>query len=163
MPVDDQLSVFAYNNIISLGLELGELEWLEYFIATFTQYLPTNTQENLQHFNIARLLFYKGDYKRARELLMQTEYEDILLNIGAKVMLLKIYYHEEELELLDALLDSFRIFLGRKKVLTYHKSHYMNLVKYTKKILQTIDVKSLKKEIENTSHLAEKKWLLEQL
>jgi len=83
-------------------------------------------------------------------------------------MLLIIYYEQESFQALDALLDSFRVFIHRKKVMGYHKANYLNLISMTKKLMQ-LPVYSkeekiqFRKQIEETKPLAGQKWLLEQL
>ncbi len=101
------------------------------------------------------------------ELLATVEYDDVLLNIGAKVLLLKIYYQEGYWDSLEALLDSFRIFLGRKKMLSYHKENYQNLITLTKRLAYLpTDKKAtaqLREKIQQTTPLTERAWLLAQL
>ena len=124
-------------------------------------------QESYQHFNTAKLAFDKGDLKKTIDLLAQVTYNEVLLNIAAKVILLKIYYQEEDYDTLEALLDSFRVFLNRKKEITASKENYINLIVLVKKLLSLSlekgAVSALKKEIEDTEQLAERKWLLEQI
>lgn len=165
---DGLMSPFAYKNIVSLGIILKEYDWLESFIPNYAIYLKVAVQENYRHYSLARLLFARGDLDAAMGLLVQTEYDDIMLNIGAKVMLLKLYYQQEYWEALEALLESFRIFLNRKKALNYHKKHYTNLITWIKKIvaLPFIDKSALEKlkfQIEATDPLAEREWLIEQI
>lgn len=164
---EEQLSLFAYSNIIALGLNLKEFEWVEQFIHQYTTFLDAQNQDNYQHYNLAKLNFAKGDLNQAMQSLIQAEYDDLLLNIESKVLLLKIYYQEGYYDALDALLDSFRIFLGRKKVLSYHKENYLNLIFMTRRMLNINSskkaIEKLKKKIEETQPLTEKKWLLEQL
>lgn len=160
------LSAFAYKNIVTLGLNLKEYDWIETFIDNYSQYLPKERRETYKHFNTAKLAFDKGDFVKAMDLLLQVEYDELLLNIDSKVILLKIYYQENELAALEALLDSFRMFLHRQKGLAYIKTNYVNLILFIKKLLIITDkqaIKKLKEEINDTKQLAERKWLLEQL
>lgn len=161
------LSAFTYKNIVTLGLNLKEYDWIEAFISNYSEYLPKELRENYKHFNTAKLAFDKGDFTKAMDLLSQVEYDELLLNIDAKVILLKIYYQEGAYDALEALLDSFRVFLHRQKSLSYLKKNYTNLIQFIRKLLisppssQTIE--KLKEEINTTQQLAERKWLLEQI
>ena len=83
-------------------------------------------------------------------------------------MLLKIYFELKEFTLLESHLDTMKVFIRRKKVIGYHQTNYLNIVRFTKKILTTnLFDKSkktkLREEIENEKILTEKEWLLEQL
>jgi hypothetical protein len=160
------LSAFAYKNIVTLGLNLKEYDWIAAFINNYSEYLPKTLRANYKHFNTAKLAFDKGDFAKAMDLLLQVEYDELLLNIDAKVILLKIYYQEEAYDVLDALLESFRMFLHRQESLAYSKKNYINLIAFIKKILiirEPLAMQKLTVEINSTKQLAERKWLLEQL
>jgi hypothetical protein len=102
------------------------------------------------------------------KLFAQSDYDDILMSLNAKTMLLKMYYELDEINALESLLGSMRTYLQRKKVLGYHKSNYQSIIHFTKKLLKLPPYASdqhakLKKELTEASPLTERKWLLEQL
>jgi len=122
-------------------------------------------RNSIVNFNLSRVYFEKGEYSQAQRLLTQFDYNDMLLNIIAKTMLLKIYYEADELRLLDALLDSMTIFLRRKKIIGYHKQNYRNIVRYFQKLLalnrlDAAAVDTLRRQIETEEHLTEREWFL---
>jgi len=161
----DEMSHFAYKNIVSLGIILKEYQWLDEFIPTYALKLKGNSKENYRDYSLARLTFAREDFDQTMELLIKADYDDILLNIGAKVLLLKVYYQLAYWDALEALLESFRIFLNRKKELSYHKANYMNLIFIMKKLLNTPSFSKaacakIKVQIESTHPLAEREWLL---
>jgi hypothetical protein len=163
-----KLNIFTYVNIVTLGLNLKEFDWTKYFIENYSQYIPAHLRENYQHYNTAKLAFDKGNFDDAMTLLRQIEYDDLMLNIGAKVMLLKIYYQENYYETLNSFFDSFRVFLNRKKMLSYHKKNYLNLIKLSKKLMHlpnmtTKDIEVLQDKINSIPQLAERKWLIKQV
>jgi hypothetical protein len=102
------------------------------------------------------------------QLFRQVEYDDILMNLNAKMMQFKMFYEQDELDVVESLLESMRTYLVRKKVIGYHKANYKNIIRLTKKMLkinpynQTQKTKLLN-EIEEANPLAERKWLLKQL
>jgi hypothetical protein len=164
----DEMSHFAYKNIVSLGIILKEYTWLDTFIPKYALKLKGDSKNNYRDYSLARLTFVRGDFDQTMQLLIQADYDDILLNIGAKVLLLKLYYQQECWDALEALLESFRIFLNRKKELSYHKEHYTNLIFLVKKILgmttfnQEARIK-MSAQIESIHPLAEREWLLAQM
>lgn len=164
----DEMSHFAYKNIVSLGIILKEYTWLDTFIPTYALKLKGDSKNNYRDYSMARLTFARGDFDQTMQLLIQADYDDILLNIGAKVLLLKLYYQQKYWDALEALLESFRIFLNRKKELSYHKEHYVNLIVLVRKILSVPALnqevrKKMKAQIEATHPLAEREWLLAQM
>ena len=101
-------------------------------------------------------------------LLQEVTLKEVLFNLDARRVLMRIYYELGEFSALDSLLESFTVFLHRQKNLGYHKNNYQNLIKFVKKLLQ-IDLKDevlksqLKQDIDDTLELTERDWLLAQL
>ncbi len=162
------LSRSTYHNIVAAGLQTFEFEWVEEFIANYKNYLERTYRDSSYSFNMARLEFARKRYDNALVLLQHSHYYDPLLNLAAKTMSLKIYYELGEHDLLEAHLEALKIYIRRKVTMGYHRTNYLNLVKYTLKLI-TIN-RFNKKEIENLSKkiaaepvLTERDWLLEQL
>jgi len=162
------ISPFAYKNVLMLGMSLEEHQWVEYFLYEYKKYLAPEIRENTFNYNLAIYYFRKPDYDQAMELLQTVDFKDVLNNLDARRMLLRIYYEMGAYDALDSHLDSFRQYISRQKELGYHRGAYLNLIKYVKKTLSTNlrnkDKKeSLKKEMLAVEAFAEKDWLLEQL
>jgi len=95
--------------------------------------------------------------------------DDIYTNIGTKFLLSRIYYEQNELDALAALLDSFKKILTRKqKILGYQYTSYKNFVSYMNKLVllspyDKLAKETLLEEIENTQTLPDKLWFVKQL
>ena len=79
-----------------------------------------------------------------------------------------MYYELNEYEALEALIDSFRVYLNRKKVIAYHKTNYLNILAILKKLIylephNKKEMNKLKNRILNEDILTERDWLLEQI
>ena len=163
------LSPWDFKNIVVTGLRREAYDWVEDFIETYKDKIPSEFQENAYTYNRARLHFYRREYSQTLRLLQQVEYEDVFYNLDSKVMLLKIYYELRELASLDSLIDSFRIFLRRNKLISeHHRTNYLNLVKYVRKMsrIRPGDFRKLKNIKENLSkveQIADLDWLNEQI
>lgn len=167
MNEDMQLSRFAYKNIVTIAIRLEEFEWSQQFMEDYTGLLEVEHQENYRRYAQVKLCFAQKNYDACLKALAQVEFDDLFLNIGAKTMLLKIYYEQENFDALDALLVSFQRFLQRKTMLAYQRKIYSNMLFLTEKLIKTPyynkkEVASLKEEIEITSPLTERPWLLAQ-
>ena len=163
-----RLSRFAFKNVVALGLNLKEYDWIAYFLEHYQQYLERAFRANYYNYNYARLAYSTGQYKAAMEALVKVGSNDLLLNIDAKVLLLKMYVELEEYEPLEALLSSMRTLIRRKSMLAYHRENYFNIIKYFQKLVAVNfndrEAKvALAALIEGESVLTEKKWLLERL
>lgn len=162
------VSRWTFLNVVLIALRLKEFNWAKHFITDYQQHLKEEHRENFVHYSTARLHFEKKDYTAAMRLLMQFEYNDILINLNAKSMLMKMFYEQDELDALESLLESMRTYMQRKTIMSYHKSNYKNIIRFTKKLVRTNpynkkDIEKLEDEIKEANPLTERKWLLEQL
>lgn len=162
------LSRFTYHNIVAAGLQTLEFEWVEDFIARYKNALERTYRESSYSFNLARLEFKRKRYDDALRLLQHTNYYDPLLSLAARTMSLKIYYETGEFDLLDSHLEALKNYIRRKTSLGYHRANYLNLVRYTRKLISInrsdkAEVESLKRKVMAEPVLTEREWLLEQL
>ncbi|MCB0706471.1 MAG: hypothetical protein KDC34_14240 [Saprospiraceae bacterium] len=165
---DGIISRWTFRNAVAFGTILKEFDWTENFILEFRDHLEEKHRESIVHYSLARLHFEKKEYHKAMLLFTQVEYDDMLMNLTAKTMLLKMYYEQEEFNALDSLLESMRVYLRRKKVMGYHRDNYTNIITYTKKLttINPYDKKSIQKlesDIKESSPNTEQRWMLRQL
>ena len=165
---DGMLSRWTYNNITATGLRLREFSWVQHFLTTFAPFLPNSHRDGTFSFNFARYCYDTGDYRQAMQYLLRREYDDVLQNLAAKVMLCKIYYALGENDTLENQLDSIQIYLRRKKVLGYHRDNYLAIVRFLRKLLlhtpyDRDKTRQLQQLIAEAPVLTEREWLLRQL
>ncbi|MFN8395958.1 MAG: hypothetical protein U0176_15080 [Bacteroidia bacterium] len=165
----DRLSPWDYKNIVVVGLRLSEFGWVESFIHGYRNRIPADHRDNAFTYNLAKLHFYKRQYSEVLRLLQVLEYEDVFYNLDAKTMLLKIYFELHEIEALDSLIESFRTFLRRNKLISdSHRTNYLNLILFVKKLSRVRygDHKRLLKiraDFEATRQIADADWLREKM
>lgn len=165
----ETMTPWYFRNIVTIGLRLGEHEWVEEFLTEYENSLPQDLRENAVSFNLAQLYFYRKEFDKVIGLLQHIDYDDLTYSLNSKVTLLFTYYEINEIEPLFSLLESFRKFLSRREDLpSQRRQSYLDLIKYTRR-LATLppgakeDIRKLKDEIEATSHVASADWLLEKL
>jgi hypothetical protein len=160
---------FHFKNIVTIGLRLGEYDWVEKFITSVAPALADNVRENAITFNLAQLNFYKRDYSKVIFLLSQVEYEDITYNLNSKTLLMASYFELDELDALNSLLDTFRVYLNRnKKIPATRRKHYLNTISIVRKLArirpgEKKEIEKLHQEIEATQGIVSKNWILEKL
>lgn len=164
----NRLSRFAYKNTVALGLRLKAHDWIARFLQEYTSYLEPKFRNSYFYYNMARLAYSLGDHQKAMSNLVKVDSSDLLLNIDAKVLLLKMYYELEEFDALDSLLSSMQTLLRRKNMLAYHRNNYVNIIRYIRKLAHSNAydkeaISQLRKEIELEEVLTERSWLLQQL
>ena len=166
---DGRLSESVYKNIITVSLGVGEYAWAEQFIQQYAQYLPATIRENARTFNLAYLYFHLKQYPKVIELLRNVEYSDVVYALSAKLTLVRTYYETDEVMALDSLIDSFRIFLRRNKIISKNqKREYHNFLNFVKNLASMppsdqAALAKLRQRVTETSSAMPKKWLLEKM
>ncbi len=165
---NEQIDPSTFRNIVVNGSLLGEYDWVKKFIDNYKRFMPPADREKMSHYCEAVLYFIKGDYEKCRDLLILFDYDDILLTTQAKSMLVRIYYEQDEYDLLEALLESTRNYLARKKVMGYRREQFMNLIRFTRKLIRLNPSseqhkEKLKQEIAQAKSFPEKRWIIQQL
>lgn len=166
---DNRLSESLYKNIITVGLRVKEFEWVEQFIEQHSAFLPSNIRENARTFNLANLYSHRKQHVKVIELLRNVEYSDVVYALSAKLILVRTYYETDEAIALDSLIDSFRIFLRRNKVISKNqKREYNNFLHIVKRLTamslsDQAALAKLRQRVTETSSAMPKKWLLEKI
>lgn len=154
----------SYSNIVMAGLKLNEFKWVGQFIEKYKASLPEKHRDGFYNYNLARFHYAQKDYAAAMPLLLQMEYDDVLLTSLGKVLLAKMYFEQQEFESLSSLLSSFKIYIQRKKMQSSHHESHLNFIHFLGKLThKPLGVnEKLKNEISETKIVAEKEWLLAQ-
>ena len=173
---NDYLSQWDYKNIVSTALRLKEFEWTSWFIDHYKDRIHPDYRLNAYRYNKAFYYYEVKNYTEAIRQLRDVEFNDNFYVLGARSILLKIYYEQEEEEALRTSIESFKNFLKRnKKLSSYHKTIYNNLLACTSRLNAERQKLSLKKnksvsnsftelgkDIEGRIPLAYSSWLKQQ-
>ncbi len=166
---DGQLAEGFFKNIITAGLRMQAFDWVERFIREYSDYLPVPIRENARSYNLANLYSHRRQYGKVIALLATVEYSDVTYALGAKLILLRTYYETDEYLALDSLIQSFRVYLRRNKLIS--KSvlrEYGNFLNVLKKLsamqgASRQDIDRFRQKVLNNRALVSKKWLLEKI
>jgi hypothetical protein len=158
-----QLSRWTYNNITATALRLREYAWLETFLNDYRPLLPPNHREGAYHFNMARFCYDRGQLRDALTHLLHREYDNVLQNLQARVLLCKIYYELDAWDALDNQIDSLLIYLRRQKGLGYHRAIYTGIARMLRKLVDSPDPAKLRAAIEAAPELPEREWFLKMI
>jgi hypothetical protein len=163
------LSYQDYKNIITVGLHIKELDWVEFFIQNYTERLPEEHRQNAHTYNLAKVYFHQEKYDEVIAQLREVEYESIVYTLGSKLLLLLTYFEMGEFLALDSLLDSFRIYLRRNREIARDvKEQYVNVIRFTRRLSRVSpgDDRALQKieqQIRACEALASRQWLQEKI
>jgi len=167
---ENELSPWRFKNIITAGLKLTKFEWVENFIDSYKDKIPEQYRENAITFNTAQLYFFQKKYEELLPLLLQVEYEDFTYSLSSKLITCISYFELDEIDALLSFVDSFKIYLNRKRSISdSRKKRYLNFISHIKKLIRfkfnrkKIDLLDLKNVILDHGHIAGKEWLLEKI
>lgn len=163
---DGFLNKYTYNNILLLALALEEWDWALQFLEQYRSALPPRERDSAWRYNLATYYFRKKDYARAQEILRHVEFRDVFYHLDARRMLVRIYCDTSELAALESLLDSFTIYLQRKRAsLGYHRELNLNFVRFVKRLIRLAPGdaegrRRLREKVTGEQYVAEREWLL---
>jgi len=168
-----QLSEWHYKNIVTLGLRLEAVEWVNKFIENYKKDLQLESRENAYRFNRAAFDYHIGAYESVLQLLSTIEYSNIQYSLGARWLLLRTYYELGEKDAFFSLCDSFRIYLQRNQLISnFKKEGNEQAIRFVRKLFQlkltsnykekkkiTREWNKLKQELQETKAIFNRKWL----
>jgi hypothetical protein len=166
--INNRISRFTYRNVVTLALTLKEFDWAAKFIEIYKDDLEEANKIGNYNYCQARLAYEQKDYDAVFRLLQKADYNEVLMNLAAKALLLKVFYETSAFDTLEAHLEAMRTYIRRKVFLSYQQENYLNLIVFTKKMLKNqvanLDkIIELKDSIISCKALAERKWLLDMI
>ena len=159
----------TFNNIVAIACRNKEYVWVDDFISEYGKMLPNKTRENALSFSLARVEFYKKNFETVIDMLQTVEYDMGMYNLNSKSILLFSFYEMRELDALDSLLNSFKVYVNRDKTITAsRKRAYNKMLNFLKRIANVNPrdkkkIASIKAKLQETKGVLNKAWLLEKI
>ncbi len=169
-----EISPWDFKNGVGIGLFMKKFDWTKEYILELGPKLPEQYKENSLKFNWGQYYFHLKEYDKVLDLLMELEYEDLLASLNAKTFTTITYFETDKYDLLDFYIESFRVYLGRKRkskeLNDARQQRYLRFLSMIKKLTKIIpgDEKAITK-IENDlakekqQGLVGAKWLSEKI
>lgn len=131
-----------YKNIITVGMQLQEKDWVFDFLHSYKKHLRDTQRENVFNYNLAIYYYSAQDYDSAIQLLNMVKFTDSYYEINGKIILLKTYFLQGEFQPFYYLLDAFKLSLLRnKKVAKDYRNAISNFLIQFKKIVKLLELK----------------------
>jgi len=162
----EYLSPWTFKNIVRLGLGIQDYAWVSDFIQTYAPALPPEYRKDALHFNLADLAYHQRQFDEVFRHLGQVEFTDVYYSLGAKVLLLKIYFETKADEALLSLAASFRTQLSRSRALSLDaRLPYLNFLKLLLRIYRATPARlpAIRQSIADTPMLNDRIWLSRQV
>lgn len=170
--VHGQIPVFQYSNIASLGVKLGEFDWVEQFLQDEKHHLDASVivQNHYYNFNMAKIFFGRNELEKAKETLaLIPQFKDVRSECSRRLLQVKIYYELDVdgvfFDILENYLNSFTSYLneGNRKHLT-HVEKFKNFILAMKRLRRcnvhvATEITKFIESLDNLKPLPERIWI----
>ncbi|MBK8956527.1 MAG: hypothetical protein IPM34_13370 [Saprospiraceae bacterium] len=158
------MSSLTYKNIIVLCIRMNDLELAEQVLEKYKALVNVKDRNMIYQFCKAKIQKERGQYQQALYLLNTSIFKDPLIELNARVEMIKIYYELKESELMGNQIIATKNLIRRSKKLGYHRDYYINFLASAGKLNHTLKLPAKEKdkwlsEILNDKKLIEKTWL----
>lgn len=165
----NQLVPATFKNIVKIALSCEKYEWATIFIHNYKQYLPEEDRDSLVAYCFANIYFAQRNYKNVLVSLNEiTKTDNIFRELDIKVLKIRTFYELQELEQMQAVLDSLKVHLSRQTTISeFHKKRFKNFTNFLYRICHIPVMEKAKwqklytelKEINDMDFL-HKEWLM---
>ncbi len=168
---NNRISAWHFKSIVGNAIRMKESGWAREFMLEYGKYLPAQFRENLLNYCQGMLAFDDGNFGEAESLMNQVleDFEDPFFGLDARSWLLRIYYETKNETGMEALTNSFRLFIRRHRHLSSERlRNYQEFIRFYRRLTalapgKTSQALKLQSEILDSPYHAGRNWLLEKL
>lgn len=164
----NRMNLSEYRAILTAAIRVKEIDWAEYFINHYRNYITENERENVFNYGYALLLFEKNEYVESLNQLTKVKLDSFIYSVDSYILRLQIYYELNYFDTTVSLIDTFRHYIRNNKIISADLNlKYNNFLRYYKKILKLkkkpefTEIINFKKMLEEEKITLKKKWMLE--
>lgn len=156
-----------YVNAVKYSSSLTEYRWAEEFMKNRREKIQGEIRDETFSLAMANYYFSKKDYANAMKYLVNVDYPNYSFYLGAKIMLIKIYWELSETEGVLSAIDAVRKFLQRKELiperLMESATNFINCVSKLADPEAKDKTFEIRKILEKQMSTSEKQWVEEKL
>lgn len=164
-----RIHTFTFLNIVSDAASAGESLWAESFIRKNRHLLETEHEFDIVNLSYAKCEFSRKEYEKALTRLGKINMEYSQFKLSVRTLMLMIYYELESYDSAISLLDTYKHFIARDKLLPKDdRQNRLKFAKYFKEILNlkagmSSDINLVREDVLSTDNFVEKEWFLEKI
>lgn len=167
---NDYISITLYGNIMFWAYDLCEFDWLEKFIAEYSNDLRPEHRGDMVNLANAHLFFGRKNYERSLHYINKVQNEFLLYKIQVRNLKFKIFYELNLIEPAFDMIDSFKHFLKNNSEINelfkdraYDFINIYTILLKAKSDKKPVDHFYLRSKIEKMLGYELRPWLLEKL
>lgn len=163
------INLSSYRNIILTAQSIGNLAWMEKFINKYEKNILPEQRESLSAWAMASLYYEKRKLNEALKKLQNVKNDHFLTKHDIKILMLKIFFEQEEYETAISFADTYRHMVENDKTYSeMHRNSHRSFAVFYSRFVKLVanknfyELQYLKPEIEK-SVTNSKEWLLNQI
>lgn len=168
----DKILPTTFKNIINVALACQKYEWATTFIQNYKENLAEEERDSLVAYCSASIHFAKKNYQNVFICLNEiVKPDNIFRELDIKVLKIKTFYELQEIEHLQAVLDSLKVYISRQTAIAeFYKTRYKNFANFLYRIchipaMEKAKCQKLYAELQEVKYadFVQKDWLLEKI
>lgn len=160
-----------FKNAIVVACRLDEYAWAKELLARFSEPLSLPQNQNAHQFAEGVIAYHEGNLKKAEPFFhrLLDEFEDIFYALDARGYLLRIHYESQNQIGLEALLESYRMYIRRHPTLSgTRKAGHNEFIRFMRRLTRVNPhdqdaIARLEQEIQNGRRIPATAWLLKKV
>lgn len=165
-----------FQNVVASALNTGQaddIKWAESFLDNNLHLVLPEDREPLEHFCRGAICFYNGAYEQCLQLLRKVPFNNRFYYCDIKSLEIRVQYEQPQAhtDYFAEINNAVRVLRKDRSVSIAHQKAYLNFFSCLKQLMQLRELDRPDKEklaqlkctVEETKHLAQKKWLLEKV
>jgi hypothetical protein len=164
-----EIRYYFYHNVILAGIRIGDLDFVEQFIEDYKSKIAEPYREDLYLYCKAYLLFERGQYNEALQLVLRVNPVLYFNKADLKTMVARLHFELGMFAELETTLESFPYYLSDETLPQHLKERYGNFVKSIRKLAELkqnynpSEFSKLSEHLERTGMHQSQRWFTEKM
>lgn len=167
----NSMPIHKFKNIITTACHARNYEWAEQAIEQYISFVEKNNRKNVQNFNLGAVAFYKKDYDLSKKYFREIDRSiSPIYDLNLRIMIAKREYQiGDDFELTRTVMQSTEKHIYESRMKEEAKAPYKRFIRMLinlfniKHSIGKKTLESVKKELQATQHISDKKWLEEKI
>lgn len=165
---DTKIQAANLRTIIFTAIIIKELDWSIDFLEKYKDQIIVDDNHSMYPYCKALILFYQNKYQESLHYLNQVDFKNPINKLALRRLMIKLWYKMDEIDRLANAINAFRGFLFHSK--SHLSDQNRNANRQFNNIMEKImnlpphapnRKQQLIEEVQNSTELAERLWLLE--
>lgn len=159
-----------FRNMLNFAIRIRKFKWAEKYIKIYSNKLYPDFKGDLRNLGYARIAFARGQFSETLRKINKVNPDASGIKVDYKNLMIMLHYELGNFMLVESLLDSYKLFIRRSKVISKeNKVYYRNFAFYVERFVKFTSNRnktylgSLKDRIKKEENIVYKSWLIQKV